>query len=443
MKIKRIISLLAAAAVITAAFPGCSGGQTGSDSSAESSRASDSESAESGSDGESAAIPSVLTADIAADKIIASPGNGASGMDIRFDTFLKEYRYFLSGYGFSDDTNEIYADTFRERREYIVSYLINEQIINVKFDEYGLVLTDEDLERINADVEESRKQMISQLSSTIASSTTEQLSDEQIAEQAEAQYKASLEACGITDEDIVSWQTTSEKQNKLTEEINKDFTVEYSEAEERFNTAREAAKEKYEESPETYNTTAYGAIWLPEGTRSVKQILIMFDEDTLNEVSELRASGDDEAADALRAERAASLEAELAEVRGKIDGGGDFETLMNEYSDDGDTTVSYTVAPKTGMYIPGFAECVLAIEEVGGVSVCLTDYGYHIIKYVGEAVVTEEAMKQSTDELYEYLKEAYASSNFNSKMNEWRNEYNYTIERELLLLGEESDTEEQ
>lgn len=440
MKIKRIISLLAAAAVITTTFAGCSNNQTSSDSSAaESTQASGLSNTESAAD---SAAPSVLTADIAADTVIASPGNGATEMDISFDAFLKEYKYFLYGTGLTDDTNEAYAETLRERREYIVKYLINEQIINAKFDEYGLTLTDEDMEKIKADAESSKQQVISQLSSTIASSSPVELSEEEIKEQAEAQYRATLEAGGLTDEDIVSWQTTTEKQNRLSEIINKDVTVEYSEAEDKFAMVQENAKSQYEESPETFNTTTYGSIWLPEGTRSIKQILIMFDENTLNEVSDLRVSGDDEAADALRAERAATLEAELAEVKAKIDAGEEFEALMNEYSDDGDTTVSYTVAPKSGMYVPGFAECVLAIEEVGGVSVCLTDYGYHIIKYIGDAVVSEEAIKESTDQLYEYLKEAYLTSNFNKKMTEWLNEYNYTIDRELLLLGEE-DTEGQ
>lgn len=440
MKIKRIISLLAAAAVITTTFAGCSNNQTSSDSSAaESTQASGLSNTESAAD---SAAPSVLTADIAADTVIASPGNGATEMDISFDAFLKEYKYFLYGTGLTDDTNEAYAETLRERREYIVKYLINEQIINAKFDEYGLTLTDEDMEKIKADAESSKQQVISQLSSTIASSSPVELSEEEIKEQAQAQYRATLEAGGLTDEDIVSWQTTTEKQNRLAEIINKDVTVEYSEAEDKFAMVQENAKSQYEESPETFNTTTYGSIWLPEGTRSIKQILIMFDENTLNEVSDLRVSGDDEAADALRAERAAMLEEELAEVKAKIDAGEEFEALMNEYSDDGDTTVSYTVAPKTGMYVPGFAECVLAIEEIGGVSVCLTDYGYHIIKYIGDAVVSEEAIKESTDQLYEYLKEAYLSSNFNKKMTEWLNEYNYTIDRELLLLGEE-DTEGQ
>lgn len=440
MKIKRIISLLAAAAVITTTFAGCSDNKTSSDSSAaESTQASGSLNTESAAD---SAAPSVLTADIAADTVIASPGNGATGMDISFDAFLKEYKYFLYGTGLTDDTNEAYAETLRERREYIVKYLINEQIINAKFDEYGLTLTDEDMEKIKADAEASKQQVISQLSSTIASSSPVELSEEEIKQQAQAQYRATLEAGGLTDEDIVSWQTTTEKQNRLAEIINKDVTVEYSEAEDKFAMVQENAKSQYEESPETFNTTTYGSIWLPEGTRSIKQILIMFDENTLNEVSDLRVSGDDEAADALRAERAATLEEELAEVKAKIDAGEEFEALMNEYSDDGDTTISYTVAPKSGMYVPGFAECVLAIEEVGGVSVCLTDYGYHIIKYIGDAVVSEEAIKESTDQLYEYLKEAYLTSNFNKKMTEWLNEYNYTIDRELLLLGEE-DTEGQ
>ncbi|MGN0649911.1 MAG: peptidylprolyl isomerase [Oscillospiraceae bacterium] len=441
MKIKRIISLLAAAAVITTAFAGCSNNQTSSDSSAADSSAAQSSTSENeNSTGtESSASASVLTADIAADTVIASPANGASGMDILFDSFIKEYRYFLSGTGLSDDTNEIYAENLRERREYIVNYLINEQIINAKFDEYGLVLSDEDMEKIKADAEENTQKVISQISDTIASSTTEELTEDELKKRAEAEHRSMLEASGLTDEDIVKWQITTEKQNRLAEIINKDVTVEYSEAEEKIATVQENAQKQFEESPETFNTTAYGSIWLPEGTRSIKQILIMFDEDTLNEVSNLRVSGDDASADALRAERAAALDAELAEVQAKIDAGEDFEALMNEYSDDGDTTISYTVAPKSGMYVPGFAECVLAIEEVGGVSVCLTDYGYHIIKYMGDAVVTDEAIKQSTDELYEYLKEAYLTTNFNKKITEWMNEYNYTINRELLLLGEDTE----
>lgn len=427
---KRIISLLITAAIITT-FAGCSDKSASSDGSSQTSESSQTSS--DSSTGES--TPSVLTAGIAADTIIASPENGAENLAVRFDAFLKEYKYYLAGTGLDSDTNEAYAETLRERREYIANYLINEQVILAKFDEYGLSLSDEDMEKIKADAETNRQTVISQLCSTIKAATSEQLDEDAVKKQAEQQYSDMLQSSGLTDEDILNWQITTEKQNKLSEVVNKDFTYDYSEAEKNMETVVEKAKSQYEESPESFNTSSFGSIWLPEGTRSIKQILIMFDDDTLTQISELRVNGDDEAADKLRAEKAPELEAELAEVQAKIDAGEDFDALMNQYSDDGDTTISYTVAPKTGMYITGFADCVFSIENIGGVKTCLTDYGYHIIKYVDDAVVSEETYKASTDDLYEYLKNAYLTTNFNKQMTQWLSEYNYTIDRELLLLG--------
>ena len=144
------------AAVLCAAImlTGCSGG--GSSSSSETSTqeqvtAETASTAESpASDGSTAesGLYSVLTADIPADKVIASAGNGAEGMDITFGEFIKEYRYYLWQYGFSIDTDSSVTEQMKQARQDVINGIIKDRIIRTKFAENGLSFTDEENQKI-------------------------------------------------------------------------------------------------------------------------------------------------------------------------------------------------------------------------------------------------------------------------------------------------------
>ena len=434
MNRKRLVLIFAAAAVMLLSAACSGGGSSGGEESSET------QSAEGSAEENSLAGISVLGSDLAGDTVIARPTNGAEGMDVTLDSFLKEYRYYLAGYGITDDVNSIYADMFTQRREYIVNYLINERISDVKAKELGLALTGEELSQAERDTADSIEQVKQSIRSQyIASGVTDEGELDSLTEEF---FGNMLEKCGLTTDDFVNWQRVTMLQEKLTEYANRDFSLDYSEAQAQMQSAVDSAKAAYEADPGTFDSSGYANIWLPEGSRIVKHILLKLPDGDVQSITALRREGKDDEADELRSEKTAAL-GEMAElVRGRIESGEDFDGLMKTYSDDTDTSASYTVTPGTKRYMQGFAECALEIPELGGVGECVTDYGIHFIKYVDDAAVTEEQLKATTDEVYQYLDEAWRSRNYSDMMTEWRDEYNYEIERDVLFLDGQTETSE-
>ena len=82
MNTKKLLSALIAAAVITTSLTACSGDTASQGGSQDDTSASESQVIVTGS---------VLTADIAADTVIARPTNGAEGIDVTFGDIIKEY----------------------------------------------------------------------------------------------------------------------------------------------------------------------------------------------------------------------------------------------------------------------------------------------------------------------------------------------------------------
>ncbi len=436
MNTKKLISALITAAVITTGVAGCSGNNTSSDGSQQTT-----ESTTSGVAGVD--TRSVLTEDIAADTVIARATSGDINMEITFGEFIKEYKYYLASNGMTDDVNPYYASTLQERREYIVNYLINEKIVRAKFEELGYTLSEEDMAQIASDAEASIANIKASLVNSIGSSLAEgtAITEEELNARAEEQFNNLLTSCGLTVEDMHGWQESSHIQNLLNKHVNKDFELDYSEAEAQVAKVAADAKTMYESDPSAYDPNAYKAVYIPEGSRYVKHILLKFEDGVFEDIYALREEGKDADADKLRDEKIAEMQSTIDTVEGKVASGEDFDTLMGEYSGDGDTTVSYLISPDTGLYMDGFAETAMDIAELNGTASCITDYGYHIIKYVSEAVVTEDDIKKTTDGIYQYLIEATQAQNFSKSVKEWREAYSFEIERDILLLAAEETAE--
>lgn len=433
MNKKNLIALIAAAAMLLS-FTACNNNST-------------SDSSQSASDGTSQTAPagaSVLTADIPLDTVIVTV-EGSEDMNITFGDFLKEYKYYLAAYDITDDTTEMYAEVLTSRREYIVNYLINEEIMQKKFDELGFTLTDEENRQIDEDTEAGAESIKETLKAKISASLAEgeELTEEELSERARQEFDRLLSDCGLSYDDFRNWQRSIVVQQKLTDHVNKDYTLDYSEAESQAERLISDIKASYEEDPSTYNTDTMSELWIPEGSRYIQHILLKLDDETVTEIAALRGEGRTEEADKLRDEKIAEMSAEITEVESKVNAGEDFQSLMNEYSDDGDTTMSYLIVPGTTQYMDGFAETALAIPELGGTDKCITDYGWHIIRYTSDASVSEDVKKAYIDGLYEYLAEANISKNFSDAMVEWRGAYSFEIDRDTLLLAEETTAEAQ
>lgn len=374
-------------------------------------------------------LPSVTTLldGVDGDTIVASTNVGGEAMNITMADFLREYKFYLSRIGIADDS----AGDYSAERENIIGYIIMERVLAAKFEELALEFTDDDISTMDSGFEQYLQQMKSWLSTQYSADIP-----------ADELYELYLEECGLTEDYIYGWQRGMVIENRLSEYINDGFTADYSEAEEQVAMVVEYSQYIYENDPSSFDGDTSAVFWLPDGSRYVQQILLKLDDEDITELLSLRSEGSDEEADALLAEKLKALDDTLAEVQSRIAEGEDFSALMSEYSADGDTTASYLVTPGTGRYVESFTECAMAIQEVGEVAVAASDYGYHIIKYTSDAVVTEEMLEETTQNFYQYLTETYKQQNYSNQVSEWVEEYDYKTDREVLMLAELDDTAE-
>lgn len=383
------------------------------------------------------------------DAVVAEPTNGDDSMKITYADFKKEYIYALNGAGIMDDTEESIAERCKTERNTIITYLINERIIMKKAGEMGLSsLTGEEMnaveEEYNSRVEEQIEAFAEKAVSDAAgtesaavsedSGTTSELTDEKKRELGIKGFDEFLASCDMTRDDLLTWEVSSAITQKLREEIGK--SVDYSKAEETFLGYEEKIKQLYNDDISQYEQGGFTAVWVPEGARMIKHILLGFDEDTQDEITANRQKGDDDAADKLRKEKAEELQNEVDEVQKKLDDGGDFQTIMLEYSSDSASSSmypdGYVVIPNGTSYMKEFQEAAFVPEKIGDRTVCVTDYGVHIMIYADDAEVSDEQKKSFTDYLYEQLK----STEFDKKMREWNDEYAYKIDYKALRLDD-------
>lgn len=426
---RNTIPALFAAAVILLSATACGGSQNSSSSTTDSGS----------SQVQTSSGPSVLTSSLPLDTVIASV-DGHEEMNITFGEFLVEYKYYLYGYDVTDDTDPNYASTLTDRREYIINYLLNEKICKAKFDELGLSLSEEDKAQIEADAKAGAESIKNTLKIKISSSLEEgqTLTDEQLQQQVDQKYAEMIAYCGITQAILQGWQEGAVIQEKLTEYLAGQTTYDRAETEKQVEELIKKSQEEYEKDPASYDPDSLSSLWVPDGTREIQQILISFDQETISKITMLRSEGDNAAADKLVEEKLKDLEITINLVNDKVAAGEDFTELITQYSGDPGATTIYIVSPDNAVYVKSFTECAMNISNVGETASCTSDYGYHILKYVADAEVTEEERDNYIEALHNYMMQAYSSQAFSNALKEWRQEYTFNIDREALLLADET-----
>lgn len=362
-------------------------------------------------------------------EIVAFPGNGATGMEITREDYRGEYLYFLAKNGYTSDTD---ADTLANAQQQVINSMIEERLIRAKFAENGMTISDSDRESIQKDVDTGVAAMISSMKSALAAADSS-LSDEELDEGAQAQYQQLLSTCGISEDTFYGWQETIFMKQKLTEKLGADAGVTDEELNSQLQALITAAQSQYQSSPATYNGQNYAGIWIPEGSRAVQAILVSFDYDVYSQISSLRHDGKDEEADKLREDSLGGLQERYETIIARIVAGDDFAKLMEEFNDDqGNGT--FLITPGTGVFGKEILDCAMGIDAVGGTDTAVTDYGYYILRYESDAVVTEDTLNAAAEQLRDYILESKRSELFNAGLEKWKTEYSYEINEEFLEL---------
>ncbi len=435
MNTKKILSVIAACAVI-GSLAGCSI-KTGT-----------------------SRFDSIITSmDISDDTILASPkGEGIENADelaISYSTFKKEYlyqlKYYSSAYGISSDTEEGYKESFDDIRASTINYMIEEAIILEKAKEYGAdQFTQEELDQLEADYQSNLQVQYEAFGKSADYGTLEEgetVSTEEMLIRGEEEFDKYLADCGMTTDDLLTWQRNALIATKLKESITADITIDRSEAEDVLADYIETVKEIYAVDPTTYETGgAYSSFWLPDGSRDIKHILIALDEADSDEVMALRETGDEEGADALRAEYLAALEEKANEVLAKLDEGADFDELIQEYSADAAASEyypdGYVVIPDSVTFVDDFVQAAFELENIGDYKLAASDYGWHIVLYFDDAEIPEEDLNTYVEYVHETLTETAKEETYTNTIVQWLEEYDFEINYEALNISAPVETAE-
>lgn len=389
------------------------------------------------------------------DKVVAraTVGDDIEDMTITYERFRQEYWYVLVSSDIHDDTNlDEYLDAqCKAQRGKAIQYLINEQVIIKKAKEMGVFeLTAEEQAEADKEYEDMINSKIRSLGETAATEralaaleeagdsadtiSIPELSAEEMETIGRERYEELLEECGMTYDDLKWWATASRIADKLYDAITKD--IPQSDIDKGYQELIDEAKMFYETDMSTYFQIGYSDVWLPEGSRLVKHILIGFDEDKKKEIHNLRQEGKDTEANTLREEAAAALEEKRMEVEQKLDDGAKLEDLISEYSADKAGSEAnpngYTVVPNDNRWMSEFTKGAFVPENIGDRTVVVTDYGVHIMIYAGDAKTTDAAKAVFENLIRTNIK----NEKYSTTIDAWIEEYAYEIDYAALRIDD-------
>lgn len=428
--------MLAAALCAALTLTACTGGNNSSSENSTTSQATaESSTAESSPAGDSAAendVYSVLTADIPADTVIASAGNGAEGMDVTFGEFIREYRYYLWQYGFSADTDSSVSDQMKQARQDVIDGIIKDRIIRAKFAEYGLSFTDEEKQNIQDSADSAINDIIASIKQVIAYADSS-LSDDELTEKAQLRLSQGLSDCGLTRDDLCGWQEVTAMAQKLRDKFSESADVTDDELEAKMTETIDSVKKSYEDDPASFYGQYYSNLWLPEGTRAIQAILVGFDYDAYSQINALRTDGKDEEADKLREESLPSIQERYDALMEKVNSGEDFAQLMTDNNQDEGNGL-FIVTPGTEIYGADFYNAAMGLENIEDTTSVLLDYGWYILRYQQDAEVTADDLEKTRTSVRQNLLLSKKNDLYNAEYEKWAEEYAFTMDKDVLAL---------
>lgn len=370
---------------------------------------------------------------------------------------------------------QMYGQSIEGQEESILDGLIEYEVLKQQAEKGGYYdLTPEREEEFNKTYDEEIKSIRdSYFRPTAESELGEGATEEEIEAKVDELFAADIEAQGFTMDELrqdyldnaaINWMYT-DIADKI-ELTDADVQTWYDEE----LAAQETAITQDPTMYDQYATYNPPVLYVPAGFKDVKHILIAFSEEASASLSSLKTEQDNlvtQMAELMRDEKTnatkidelrkendalvvkldelkADAKAKAEEVLQKVQAGGDFDALMEEYSDDTGSMANeeylkngMRVGPDNTLYVPEFTAGAmeLGVNEVSGL--VETDYGYHIIKNikdVPEGAVPLADVKEAAEEkaLQKLQSEAWTK-----QLEEWKTDAN--IEKFLDVLTDNTD----
>ena len=373
-----------------------------------------------------------------------------------YEEYLNTMVNYYSNSGYDVTDPQLYAVLQEIALKTGVEYAVMDQLIAEK----GLTLTEDEKAAIIADAQADWDAIVADGLSYYG--ITEESTEEERSAMT-VSVLAELESMGYTPESFQADAMVNAGYNKLYEDITKDVAVSDEDVLAYFDSLVEADKASYENNVAAYENAQYmnqlyamygmsdyvtEFYYKPAGYRLVTHILLEVEEELLSNYADLQATYEEqqntleeggEVTEALvtaeevenaRLAILASVQATVDEINQKLADGKTFAELIPEYTtdpgmaDEASIAAGYEVhMDSTNWVIPDQA---FTVDNIGDVTApVVTDYGVHILQYVGDvpsgAVELTDSMKEGfretlladaqSDAFYAVIDERIAAAN--------------------------------
>lgn len=354
---------------------------------------------------------------------------------IGYDEWHNEYSYQLLRGSYTEEDN---ADVASEYRSNTIEYLMNERIMLYLAEQEGITaqsLTEEEMNTIDSDVQTTLKGWYDSFIVDAKNALGEEYTDEELLAKEKELFAEFLGKAGLTEEVFTDWSIKEVLTQKFIDKASED--VDDKAVSDFVQKTIDTAKDKYENDLKTFED-AYTAFYVPEGTRVVQQICVLIDKNTASEVTAYRNDGDDEKADAILNEALERVRFRIDEAYEKLQNGEDWAEIQEEYNDDTNGTgAQYIVYPRSNYVDKKIIDAAMAIPEKGGISdIITTDSGFFLLYYVDDRVMSDSELQSLNEQALEYLKDREATET----INEFKEQYPYTLDYDLLEISEPEET---
>ncbi len=353
--------------------------------------------------------------------------------------------YTLYGYG---------EDMLAELRRDITNYYVQLELV---FEQYDKLELGKDF-----DMEAMKAEALAAFESNVEGYKTYVQKDGKTEEEIDKEAREMMEADGYGVDYFERTLYTQERILAVMEYYTADLSVSEEDVRAYYDELVAADKTDFEANPAAYESAVSNGetvLYVPEGFRAVKHILINLSEENVTRMRKLEselasvnlalAQADADIA-ALTAQKTAlekeadeifaTIEGRAQEVLDKLANGEDFIALMEEYGEDPGMerepykTEGYLVFAESAQWVTPFRDGAMALEKVGDVSQPVrTSYGLHIIRYEYDVVSGPVAYEDVQTALTNQLNEEIFNSHFDSLLKQWQDEAEIELYSENLI----------
>lgn len=364
------------------------------------------------------------------EQIVANVDNAPEGyedyFEITYGDWHSEYMLRMAAGGYSESND---AEIAKEYREQIIQYLAQEKIVLYLAKNMGIspeTLTEEEIKTAESNAKEDIESWYKKYEARAITALGSGYTDEQLKKKEEELFNAYMEEIGLNSDVFYTWAVNNIIHDKFIEKASESITEQ--QVKDFVQETIDSAKESYEKDLATFEKK-YTAFYIPEGTRKVQQIAVLINSTAASEVAAYRKDGDDAKADEILQEQLAKVKFRIDEAYEKLEKGEDWTAVQKEYNDEPSANeVDFTVYPKSSTVLQKIIDAAMGIKEKGGYSeVFETDKGYFILYYKDDLSMTDEKMKDLTDQADEFLRDQKAYEPIAEFLEKYPYSYNYEL----------------